>query len=219
MTAADLGFRSRSLEAQAAMIRNPFARDVQQRHTLRIANPRDGRARHGMFLGAGAVAAAAAYCQTAFNARGLTGNWPVFQTLAGAVAKALFTRYDPADATRIDRPFPMSVRSPHGAIADGPQLLLLASTLERLVLGARPFSDRGEGAIRATIIPYPPPSLLLWTLPILRGSLPPASVSGRFHGFDIASSTSYVLDGEFFEGPEGEALRVETGPLFSYLRA
>lgn len=222
MTAADLGFRNKSLDAQAALILNPQPADVQARSTLRIANPADNRVRHGMFLGTGAIRAATEYCQTEFNARGIKGNWPVFRTLAGALARTLFSRPDPSDETRFDRPFAMSIHADGREVANGTQLLMLATTLEKLVLGARPFRERGEGAIRSMVLPYPLPNLLRWTLPLLYGSgsgaLPAGAVSTRGQSFHVETVAGYVLDGEFFEGPTGEPLRIETGPLFSYVR-
>ncbi len=57
MTAADLGFRNRNLEVQADFIANRKSRLHAKRPTVRVANPRDGKVRHGMFLGTGAVMA------------------------------------------------------------------------------------------------------------------------------------------------------------------
>ena len=34
---------------------------------------------------------------------------------------------------------------------------------------------------------------------------------------EITCPASYVIDGEFFDGPTGGPLKVETGPIFIYL--
>ena len=222
MTAADIGFRHRGLDAQADFIKNLQPADLCGRPTLRAANPRDGRPRHGMFLGTGAISEAALFCQRTFNARGVRGNWATFATLAGAVSRSLFTASNPADPSRFDRPFAISVGAGGKSLAGGQNLLMLATTLEKLILRARPFWGVKQGPIRATVIPWPVPSLPRWLLPILYGGEmragPPGAVSFSAAELEIRSAVNFVLDGEFFDGPEGEALRVETGPVFTYIR-
>ena len=99
---------------------------------------------------------------------------------------------------------------------------MLATTLEKLILRTRPFWAGRQGAIRATLIPYPATSLPRWLLPILYGSerrkSPPGAVSFCAADLAIGSSNSFVLDGEFFDSPQNETLRVETGPVFTYVR-
>ena len=186
------------------------------------ANPRDGKPRHGMFLGTGAISEATRFCQTVFNARGVKGNWASFATLAGAVSRALFTAPDPTDLARFDRPYPISVTSEGTPHATGDQLLLLSTTLDRLILGTQPFWGGKQAPIRTTIFPYPVPNILRWLLPALYGGemrkAPPGATSFTSGSLEIATPVSFVLDGEFFDPPENEALRIETGPVFAYIR-
>lgn len=222
MTAADLGFRSRDLDAQAHFIRSLNITRTSTRPTLRIANPADGRPRHGMFMGTGAVSEATLYCQRVFNARGVTGHWATFATLAGAVGKAAFARPNPHDPHRFDRPYELALEADGHRLAAGSHLMVIATTLHKLILHARPFwAGGGAGAIRASLFPYPVPNVFRWLLPIMYGGeqrrMPPGAQSLRANRLAISSRVSYVVDGEFFAGPEGEALRVETGPEFTYM--
>jgi hypothetical protein len=221
MTAADLGFRHRSVEAQAQFLANPQARILRRRPTLRAVNPRDSRPRHGMFLGTGAVATATLFCQQAFNARGIGGNWAPFATLAAAAARTMFMPADPADERRFDRPYPIAVEAEGRSVAAGEHLLMLSTTLEKLILGARPFWGGGHGPIRTSVFPYPVPSLLRWLLPIMYGGetrrAPAGAASFSSASLAIRTSVTFVIDGEFFEPPEHEPLRIETGPVFTYV--
>ena len=221
MTAADLGFRQRHLDAQTAFIANPAGGGTRDRRTLRAANPRDGRPRHGMFLGTGAISEATLYCQQAFNARGVKGNWATFATLAGAVAKTVFSKPNPDDATRFDRPFPIRVLADGQPMSDGTQLLMLATTLEKLILGARPFWGGRQEGLRASVLPYPVPNVWRWLVPLMYGaetrSVPPGATSRAAAVLEVWSSVSFVIDGEFFDGPAEGPLRIETGPAFTYL--
>ena len=222
MTAADLGFRHRSIAAQAKCILELAPKTHRQRHTLRAANPGDGLVRHGMFLGTGAITDATAYCQRAFNARGVTGSWATFATLAGAFSRSVFSPPDPSDSGRFDRPYEIAVSADGQEVSNGRQLLMLATTLEKLILGTRPFWGGGEGAIRATVLPYPVPSLARWALPIMYGTatrkVPAGALSVRGSALEIKTLAGFVLDGEFFAAPAGSPLRVETGPVFTYIR-
>jgi diacylglycerol kinase (ATP) len=223
LTAADIGFTRKSISVQAAFIANPRATSTTERATLRILNPRDGAIRHGMFLGTGAVTEATRYAQVAFNDKGVKGNSAVFFTLAGALMKTLFSKANPHDPNRFDRPFPIRVQIGDHLMCNGVQLLAMATTLDKLILGTRPFWGGRTGPIRVTTFPYPVPNLLRWFLPSVMGgemrTPPPGAKSAAVSAFSIETPIDYDLDGEFFAGPSGEALRVEAGPVFTYLLA
>ncbi len=222
MTAADLGFRNRNAKVQADFIANREARVLLSRPTLRVANPRDGKVRHGMFLGTGAAWQATLFCQQAVHGVGLKGEFATFATLASAVAKSLFSPADPSDQTRIDRPHRIGLSGNGGSITNGEQLLLLATTLEKLILRTRPFWNGKHGPIRITTIPYPVPSVARWLVPMMYGGedrrAPAGALSSSGDAFQIETATPFVIDGEFFEAPEDEPLRLETGPEFTYVR-
>jgi diacylglycerol kinase (ATP) len=221
LTAADLGFRHHGVEAQAAFITTLQPADLRQRPTLRAVNPRHGGPRHGMFLGTGAVSEATLLCQRAFNAKGVKGSWATFATLASTVGRSMFTAPNPDDLTRVDRPFPIAVTADGRPVCNGNQLLMMATTLERLILGTRPFWGGHSAPIRTTVIPYPVPSLARWLLPVLFGGedrrVPEATISTCASVLDVSAHGSFVIDGEFFDAPVGTPLRIETGPTFSFI--
>ena len=47
---------------------------------------------------------------------------------------------------------------------------------------------------------------------------PDGAVSFCGETLEVASDVMFVIDGEFFPPPVGEALRLETGPLFTFIR-
>lgn len=223
LSGPDLGFRHGTLAAQAAFLRQPSPREIRQRHTIHCLNPGDGRPRHGLFVGTGAVAVATRHCQQAFNDRGVRGQMAVAGTLLTALRKHFFSAADPGDETRFDRPFRITVEADGRIIADGPQLLHMSTTLDTLVLGTRPFWGGKTAPIRTSVFPYPPPSVLRWILPVMYGgenrTSPPGAVSFCAHALRVASEDVFVIDGEFFPPPAGAPLRLETGPLFSFIRS
>jgi diacylglycerol kinase (ATP) len=221
MTAADLGLKVTSVAAQAEFIAARSASARKSRNTLRVLNAGDGKVRHGMFLGAGAASTATRFCQEAVHKTGLTGDWATFATLAAAVARSLLTPADPNDKERIDRPYPIGVSVGNQVLAPVPRLLLLATTLDSLILRTRPFWGGRSGPIRLSLFPYPVPSIVRWLLPLMYGgenrSVPDGALSWSVDRFAVSTTDSFVVDGEFFAPPSDEPLRVEAGPSFTYL--
>jgi hypothetical protein len=225
MTAADLGFRVSGIERQAALItqfglgRRPTS--LKTRPTVRVANPADGRVRHGMFLGTGALWRATQFCQERVHALGLKGDWATSATLVTGLARAVFSRTARGDEDRLDRPHAMHICADGRAFADGFQVLFFVTTLDRLILGTRPFWGGATAPLRATAIAHPPPNLLRHLLPVLFGGedrrLPEQCRSIAAHKIAVETRCPFVIDGEFFAPPESEPLRIETGTEFTYV--
>lgn len=225
MTASDLGIGAKGLPAIAELLNNRDRLNSlprQKRPTLRVVNPADGRVRHGMFVGAGAVYTGTRFCQDAMHRAGVKGDWAIAATMAVMIAGAVFGRRKAAEDARIARPYPMRMTSEGKERASGRYLLTLATTLDKLVLGSRPFWGGKTAPIRATALPFPVSNMLRWVWPTLYGSenrdMPPGSVSFCGRALEIWSSTPFVIDGEFFDPPRSGPLRIETGPAFEYIR-
>jgi hypothetical protein len=222
MTAADLGFPNRNVKVQADFIVNRDPKLLRKRPTLRVANPKDGKIRHGMFLGTGAVWQATVFCHDAVHRVGLKGDFATFATLAAAIGKSILSLGPADDPRRIDRPYEIGIsRDCEASAVSGRHLLLLATTLDKLILGTRPFWGGKAGPIRVSTIPYPVPSVARWLLPLMYGGedrrVPSGAQSLSGSAFKIATDTPFVIDGEFFEAPADGPLRLETGPEFTYV--
>jgi diacylglycerol kinase (ATP) len=221
LTAADLGFKYRKLDTQAAFITSSNSKDHRMRHTLRIMNPAEGGIRHGMTLGVGAAAEATKYAQTAFNDKGVKGNFATFATMGGGLAKAIFTKPNLADPTRFDKPYDIKLSVSDELKCEGPQLMLMATTLEKMFFNMKPFWGGKSGPIRLSVFPYPVPSVVRWLLPIMYGSedrkVPKGALSFSTDQFTVETQHSFAMDGEFFDGPKSGPLRVEAGPQFTFI--
>jgi diacylglycerol kinase (ATP) len=221
LTAADLGFKYRKLDTQAAFISSNIAQDRRKRHTIRVINPAEGGTRHGMTLGVGAAAEATKYAQTAFNRKGVKGNFATIATMGGGFAKAIFTKPNLADPRRFDKPYNMKLAVSNVLQCEGPQLMLMATTLEKMFFNIKPFWGGKSGPIRLSVFPYPVPNLLRWIVPILYGSenraVPKGALSFSTSQFRIETLHRFVIDGEFFYGPSSGPLHVETGPEFTFI--
>jgi diacylglycerol kinase (ATP) len=223
MTAADLGFRRKSILDQADFINNIIAKNIRARHSVRVVNPKGRGPLHGMFFGTGAVSEATRYCQVAFNDKGVGGQWATFATLASAVGKTVFSAPNPKDPDRFDKPYPITLDVNGKSVTSGTQLMMLATTLEKLILGTRPFWGGASAPLRVTTFPYPVPSVVRWMLPIMYGGenrkAPAGSTSTACTSCAVTCPTSFVIDGEFYDAPNDEPLRLELGPKLDYIVA
>ncbi len=221
LTGIDLALKRRSIADQAAFIASSSPRVIKSRHTLHILNPRGHSPRHGFTLGAGAAAVATRMTQTDLNDKGRKGQLAAATMMAGAMWKAISSKADRSDKTRLDRPHAMHVATQGQTQVDGDLLMFFATTLEKQFFGTKPFWGGKHGAIRATGIPYPVPNLLRWTWPIMYGGeerkVPPGAVSFSSNSFEISCAETYVMDGEFFEGPEHGPLKVQAGPAVEFI--
>lgn len=220
MTAADLGVQAKGLDRQMALIEGGGdGGTCKVRPTVKVANPRDGRVRHGMFLGTGAIWSGVRFCQERVQATGLKGDWAAGISLAAGLARALLGRASPGEE-RLDRPYRMHIEADGEMRANGLQVVFLATTLDRLILGTRPFWGGASGPLRATAIAHPPPSLR-WARDVLYGGeerqLPAQCLSFSARNIVVSVGCAFVMDGEVFDPPEAEPLCIETGPEFTYL--
>ncbi|MGI9463062.1 MAG: hypothetical protein ACR2OM_03935, partial [Aestuariivirgaceae bacterium] len=94
-------------------------------------------------------------------------------------------------------------------------------TLDKLILGSRPFWGPKSAGLRASIFPYPPPSVPRWLWKSMYGR-PDRTMPEDCHSFSsdlimIDVDCPFVIDGEFFEPPAAQPLRIETGAEFTYV--
>ncbi len=232
MTAADIGLKVKGVAEQAGLIgaqgwRRNAARIIA-RPTVRVANA-EGGAQHGMFIGAGVLAEATLYCRDVFNrGAGIRGQWGPLLTMLKVAGKALLRPARPGEEQRIDRPHEMRVRADGELLGEGWQVALLATTLRKLVLGARPFwggCAEGMGAaempLRVSLFGYPVPFLPRWLPKVMYGSeerrMHERMTSRCAWRLEVETTSRFVMDGEEIAVPRNAPLVIERGPVMRYL--
>ncbi len=195
---------------------------VKRRHTLRVDNPKDMTPQHGMFFGAGAIYRAVLMSHRDVHAKGLTGDWANAMTLAKALWQTVSKGDDPKIPDRIYQTTEMKIEADGTPFASGGHLLLLTTTLHRLVLNSRPFWNQNGEALKLTTAGFPTRRLMSSLLPILYGgenrNLDPTiyrSTTARKISLDC--SMPFILDGEIIEKPDDGPLTLSLGPEFEYL--
>ncbi|MCP5081542.1 MAG: hypothetical protein GY948_07575 [Alphaproteobacteria bacterium] len=221
MTAATLGCHVRSRSAIADLAENPGSvsgpASLKTRHTVRIANPAGRAPLHGMFVGCGAIRGAVEFSQSTMNQNNVRGELAPLATLLTLMGRYLFSRRE----TGIVKAYPMQVSADGQNMAEGRLLLFIVSTLEKLILRSHPYWASGTSELKALTIGYPLPNVLRNVLPLLYGfpnrNLPDNCQSRAGGVFEVSGTVPFVVDGEFFDAPDHEPLRLELGTKFTYL--
>ena len=186
---------------------------VAVRRPVEIVRAGGGRPLRGFLFGAGAFVEATELAQHthragAFNgvAVGLALGWAILQTLWGPRTRGW----------RAGTPMRTSI---DGGQADArARYILLASTLERLPLGVKPFG-RPRPGLKALIVDAPPRQLWRAAPAIVAGSEAPWLARAGYHHCDpqevaVVLERGFILDGELFPGGE---LTVRPGPALSFV--
>ena len=152
---------------------------------------------YGFIFGAGAFVRATALAQKTHRLGAFNGL-AVGLSVAGGVAQSLIG----GGRNPWRQGTPMRIALPHRRSMDGAKYLLLASTLERMPLGLRPFGAPRPGLKLLTIDAEP--RRIIATLPALLGGYDlPADGSYRRDDADsieLVIKGDFILDGECFPG-------------------
>lgn len=169
---------------------------------------------YGLVLGAGAVLRGMEHFRDNVGARGFRGelasSFSLFRGLAGmAGGRTAWTDDHLAD-----------IRPVGESRWHEDRMLVIATTMNRLFLGFRPWWGMQEEPIHLTALRRKPEAMLRLAPSWLRGKphrlLTPAHGyrSNNVSGFDLRSRTGFALDGELFPLATGEVARVEvTAPV------
>ena len=188
---------------------------------LEVARPGlDEAPMRGFLFGAGAFTAAKALADDRLHGRGIHDRLAVALALAGTAFRVLGRRDHPLRAG-----FGAELSVDGHPTPRGARFLLLATPLDRLMLGLWPFWGGGDGPLRWLDVPAPPERLAAALLAARRnreGREMPAWMasagygSGRAGRISLRLDVPFVLDGEVYEpGPEGLLLSAPVTVAFA----
>ena len=228
MIASDVGLRRRN--GLARLLQTAAEGDLDSatvtRNILRLENARGMIPQYGMFLGGAGIYRAIIACRAkvhpykihaeaaaAVTLAGLLGGWVVraVRGVDGAKGDEVLS------GDRIDVAFDNQPPQTHTSF------VILATTLERLVLGSRPFWNGGEGPLRFTSIAFPPKRILRYIWRILYGKedreLPAESyLSRRASRIALTMDCPFTLDGELLEPEPDRPIIVTAADQMRFLR-
>lgn len=222
MTAGDVGLRgcgAAGLQKLVSVARaGEIDRHLRMRRILRLENIRGAGPQRCMFFGAAAIYDAIQFCCNKVYALGLKGNLGMGLTLGGLLLRGLV-----GGGKGPIRAHDIAVAIDHGAMLRAQRLLVLATTLERLILRSRPFWAEGGGSIRFTSIAHPPVRLIRSAPKVLYGwrreTLPrEAYFSRSAERILMQLDSPFTLDGELFEPQPERPLVMTAGDSIAFVR-
>ncbi len=221
MTAAELGPKGRPARVLARLVRalereEGLHHRIRERAVLRVQSAGDPAGQRGFFLGALGLLDAVRLCTGSFHRRGILGETSHLLTLLVLLARMLMRGPEAAGLACGELAIAVDGRR----WREGRELLLLATTLTRLVLRTRPFWNRQGRALAVTAVACEPPGLLQ-ALPGLlyrgRGPADPAYGSTGAARVTVRGLAQWMLDGEFFTGPREEEVVISADERLGFL--
>ena len=223
MTAADVGVGgrdARTLRRLLAMLdRGELAQHLVRRNVLKVDYDPQRPGERGMFFGAAGVYDGIHLCTGSIHTRGLTGSWASTSTILAILGRVLLRG---VEATGIGGD-EIAVSIDGGPWTGGPRALLLATTLDRLVLGTRPFWNNGDAPIHFTVFDHPPVGILRHAWTLLFGGrerqlpAPPFHSSGG-HRIELRLDRPFTIDGEFFRAAPGTPIVITAEEEIRYVK-
>ena len=224
MTAKDIGVRAggeKGLRRVLACLRgNSPESNIVQRPLLRLENIADYPPQVGMFFGGAGITRAIETCRSSVHTLKLEADVANGLTLAKLMLRWAFSRSDDDSVIKGDS---IEVRLDGEDRGRADYLLVLATTLDRLVLGSRPFWNQTEGDIHFTTIAYPPHRLLRSAYRVLYGGprrkLPEDSYFSRATDrAELRLGSPFTLDGQLFEPNPDKPLILTAPARAAFLR-
>ena len=221
MTAGDVGLRGRPDRALGSLIecaaRAGDGLAVLERPVLRI-DPGGGRAPlHGMFFGAAAISQGIEYCKRKVHAAGLRGE------IGPGITMARFVIAVARDERAIAAPVPVAVAIDGAARAAFDCQAVVVTTLERLVLGLRPYWGKEAAPLHYTCVRAGPRHWLKALPGLARGRLnrynTPANgyESHNARRLELELDSPFFVDGEIFSPTAGTPLAFADGGTAGFL--
>ena len=212
LIAHDIGLAGRPLDGLARLLSGALLTGADQ--AVLTLHPGGGAAPlHGMFFGTAAFYRATMLARAKSPPLGAAGGVVVGFSLVSAVARALLRRGGEHGIYRGDS---MTLAVDGGEPEDGSYFLVMATTLNRLMLGINPFWGDGPGDVRLTTIDFPPARLVRALAPTLRGRPLPWMADAGYHSqragrLTIRSASPMILDGEIIHPDPAEPVVLDGG--------
>ncbi len=222
MTAKDCGLRGggpASLDRLLAAARSgALDAHIVPRRPLRVSGALGTPPQRGMFFGAAGIFDAIRLCKQSVHTMGFKGEWANVTTLVKLLAGWAVGR-KPAgmlEGVEVEAEIDGETRRQR-------ELLLLATTLDRLVLRSHPFWNLRGRALRYTSVGYPPARMLRSAWRVLyghdRSTLPePGYFSRDADRVALRLAGPFTIDGEYFSAGHNSPLVLTAPDVVRFVR-
>jgi diacylglycerol kinase (ATP) len=223
MTAADVGLGGRDAGTLQRLLdvvdRGELSRHLVRRNVLKVEYDPARPGERGMFFGAAGIYDGIHLCTGSIHTRGLTGSWASTSTILAALGRVLLRG---VEATGIGGD-EVGVSVDGGAWSTGPRAIVLATTLDRLVVGTRPFWNVGDAPIRFSMFDHPPTGVLRHAWSLVYGGKQRQLPDPPFHSqgsrrVELRLDRPFTIDGEFFRAAPGASIVITAEEEIRYVK-
>lgn len=131
---------------------------------------------------------------------------------------AFFGRNNPKSAMYAN---PMDIQLHSGGRIKGQFMMVIATTLDKLLLNSKPFGTHGEGKIGFSCVEHRPWAVFRALTSLITGNFSKKSINGihtrRGDDIIITGSDPVTLDGEIYEIPENSSVHLFSGKELHFL--
>ena len=198
MTALDNKMKGKPATVLARLIEQLKKGEPSQIETRPIVKIQNGEIadQYGFFFGAGIIADAVAYFQDNIKKTGLTGERASAIVFARYLLMLVFKR-------RQTRQGEINIYSQGEEIKQGTCLVLLVTSLHRLLFGMKPYWGAEHAALHMTLVNDPPRKLWRSLYRLLSGrghnlSEADGYISKNIDKVSIRMNGNYIIDGEIY---------------------
>jgi len=215
--AADVGLHGEPLAALSRLVQLTVVPPIESRSLIRVEYDRTKPAVCGMFFGTAAVCDAIALRRRLFPQRWLPDPIAAALTLGYVLGGAALGREGVLSGQRI------RLNLGGNEVPARQYVLVIATTLSKIVLGGSPFWGPVDGPLKCTTIASPARQLIRNVYRLLYGSdreRLPASVyhSAAVERIELSMDCAFNLDGEFFHPGSDDPVVLTTTPPVRFVQ-
>lgn len=222
MTAADFGAHQSADKILRRLIERArsgrLADFIVRRHVLRLDRGAGERPLYGFFFGAAAIIRGIKFCRARIYPLRMPNFLSHFLAILFLAGMALLP-WRGARAEAGAKAIKLSLDD--GAPRSGDYFIVMATTLDRLLMNIAPFAPGGDGKLKVTTIDHRVGVLFraLWS--IIRGTAGTTPVAGMLceNGgkLHLDLDGPFTLDGELFTAGPGNPVTVSLGPSLEFV--
>lgn len=162
---------------------------------------------YGMFFGGAAIVNGIRYCNENIYPMGLPNILSHPMAIGALVTSALGGAKSPDSPMHSEE---MKIVMPGGGTLQGRYLVVVATTLDRLLLGLRPYGRDGKGTLKFSAIEHRPRAIFAAAKGIMTGKFGRVTLEGvntrRIDEIRISGNDPVTLDGEIYDISPGQTV-------------
>jgi hypothetical protein len=227
MSAGDIGVTTASVDGPRRLLQLARAGQlddhVVQRPLLRVENIAGLPPQRGLFFGTAGIVEAIEHCRARFQPLGLGEPVSNALTLVNLCLGLFWNSGRSGMIAGSPLAITLDGNGRGGGTHDGHRLIVLATTLDRLVLGTRPFWNTGRKPIHFTSIAHPPRGFARRVGSVLYGGVERTLPEDVYFSRDsdrveLEMTCRLTLDGELFHPETGKPVIITADDQAEFVR-